>query len=244
MATLLRLAYDGQGFVGAAYQPTGRTVSGELLGALARLGEGAARVDVASRTDAGVHAQGQVAAVEGLVRLDAQRLVRGLRQQLPPDLVVVAFAEGGLTAGPKTYVYRLDLSEWPDPWARHTHWAPPSGVQVERLAAAWEAMPGSRDWGAFVRRGERRTDLVRTLHEARVEVAGPRVALWVRGEGFPYRLVRSLVGGAVEVARGIAPWEAWLAALAGAPSPVSAQQAPAHGLCLAHIEVEASWRAP
>lgn len=244
MATLLRLAYDGQGFHGAARQPTGRTVVGELTAALARLGESDARVDVASRTDAGVHAEGQVASVEGLMRLDAERLVRGLRQQLPPDLVVVAFAEAPLNAGAKTYVYRLDLSPWPDPWARHTHWAPPGGVDVDRLCAAWDAVVGTRDWSAFARRGEARTDLVRTVHEARADVAGTRVALWVTGQGFPYRLVRSLVGGAVEVGRAIATPSAWQAALAGQPGTVSAQQAPAHGLCLAHIDVAAAWRAP
>jgi tRNA pseudouridine38-40 synthase len=244
MAMLLRLAYDGEGFAGAALQPGVRTVAGEVLAALGRLGEPDARVDVASRTDAGVHARGQVVAVEGLSRPDPERLVRGLRQQLPVDLCVTGVALGRLLPAPKTYVYRLDLAPWPDPWLRRTHWAPPTGVDPGRLTAAWAQIVGTRDWRAFARRGDTRGDLVRTLRAASVAWEGPRAALWVTGDGFPYRLVRSLVGGVVEVARGIATTSAWEAALAGESGTVASQQAPAHGLCLEGIALEATWRAP
>jgi tRNA pseudouridine38-40 synthase len=240
---LLRLSYDGAGFSGAAdLPPPARTVVGELRAALARCGEVGACVDVLSRTDAGVHARGQVAVVTGLLRLTPARAAVALAAQLPEDLAVTGARPGdAATALSKRYVYRLDLGPWPDPLARRYAWRPPHGVDRGRLVDAVACCVGHFDGRAFVRRGDERAhgDAVPwRVTRADVSGEGAAVAVTVEGPAFFYRQVRSLVGAAVCVARGGASLDDLRAALEGIAGPVSAQQAPAWGLCLDHIEVE------
>jgi tRNA pseudouridine38-40 synthase len=244
LTTLLLLHYRGTDLLGAAEVAGGRTVVGELRAALARLGESGCEVEVLSRTDAGVHARGQVAVVRGLRRLKPEALWIGLRHQLPVDLRCVRVAEVGEVPRVlhKTYRYSLDLSAVGDPFMGDLAWRPPAGVEVGVLQEAGACVPGRRDFRAFRRRGETREDLVRNvISQGWAEEGG----LWVwtvTGEGFAYRLVRSLVGGMVAVARGGLSMAAWRAALAGEVSEAGRQQAPAHGLCLSGMVLEGEVR--
>jgi tRNA pseudouridine38-40 synthase len=240
---LLRLSYDGAGFSGAADLPApARTVVGELRAALARCGEVGAQVDVLSRTDAGVHARGQIAVVRGAVHLTPARAMAALASQVPDDLAVTgAWAGDVATARWKRYVYHLDLGPWPDPLARRYTWRPPHGVDRDALDRAVACCVGSFPGRAFARRGDERADadaLAWRVTRADVSGEGAAVAVTVEGPAFFYRQVRSLVGAVVCVARGGASLGDLQAALGGAPGPVSVQQAPAWGLCLDHIELD------
>jgi tRNA pseudouridine38-40 synthase len=245
----LMLAYDGSDFAGWWRQPDRRTVATTLDLAIARLGEGSASAVGASRTDAGVHARGQVAHVQLARRWRPDHFQRALAPHLPADLSCLAAAavsdgwHATHDAIGKTYSYWIDNGEIADPFSRHTSWRPPFRLRLERLQAVAAAVPGRRDWAAFARRGEEREDLVRTITEARWSAEGGFLVLSLAGEGFIYRLVRSLVGSMVAVAHGSLPLEAFAAALAGEPSPAGAQQAPARGLCLEQVRYapEPAW---
>jgi tRNA pseudouridine38-40 synthase len=239
-AYALRLAYDGGDFAGWARQSDRRNVAGALDAALARLGEPAAAARGASRTDAGVHARGQVARVALARAWAPAELARALARHLPDDLAcgavaAVADAWDPLENAGKTYSYRIDNGAVADPFARRTAWRPPFRLDPTALAAAAAAIPGRRDWRAFARRGETRQDAVRTVTACAWAAAGATLVCTVSGDGFTYRLVRSLVGAMVAVAQGGCHPEELARALAGEVTGAAAQQAPARGLCLERI---------
>lgn len=245
----LRLAYDGSGFSGWWRQPGRRSVAGELDAACGRLGEPAAAAVGASRTDAGVHARGQVAHLDLLRPRPPAELWRTLNTQLPGDIACVAAAavesdwHACHRATGKTYRYRIDNGPCADPFATATAWRPPFRLDLAALRAAAVPIPGRRDWRGFARRGEHRADLERTIDTATWHAEGPTLVATIGGDGFTYHLVRSLVGAMVAVATGTCDAAELAHALAGGESPAGRQQAPARGLCLEQVRYapEPAW---
>lgn len=235
----LLIAYHGGGFAGWAPQPGQRSVAGELAAALARLGDPAQPVG-ASRTDAGVHALGQVAHVDLARPWEPARLRLALARHCPPDLAVRAVARvpEGWDARRgvrwKRYRYTLDLGAPPDPFLHDRAWAV-GGLDLQRLAAAAALAAGARDWRSFARRGEQRADTRCMLHACRWRRLGRRLVIDLVADAFIYRLARALVGGLVQVARGAIALDEWRRGLAGERVGAARQQAPARGLCLARI---------
>jgi tRNA pseudouridine38-40 synthase len=242
MPVLLRLAYDGTDFAGCPEAPGRRTVVGELRSALARLGIVDA-VETLSRTDAGVHAEAQVAVVATECAWDERAWLHALDRHLPADLRcgAVARTDSPQAVLGKTYRYEVDVSAWGDPFRARSSWR--QRVCLDDLVQLAPQIVGCRDFSAFRRRGETRKDLVRTINEAAWTKDGTRLCFHVTGDGFGYRLVRSLVGAQLAVARGACTREDLEAALAGRVTPAAVQQAPARGLCLVsiHLVPEPSW---
>ncbi len=236
----LLLAYDGTGFAGWWRQPGLRTVAGELDAACGRIGEPEAEAVGASRTDAGVHALGQLAHLDTRRTWAPERLATALARQLPPDLalrgVAAVAADWHAVHGVrrKTYRYRLDAAAVPDPFAARYAWRQ-GGLDPARLRAAARLVAGRRDWAAFVRRGEHRADTVCRVTACRWLGSGADLRCEITADAFIYRLVRSLVGGMALIGRGAADLDAWQAALDGRPSEAARQQAPAHGLTLLRV---------
>jgi tRNA pseudouridine38-40 synthase len=213
----LDLAYDGSAFAGWARQPGLRTVQGELerwIGTVLRLAGPPALV-CAGRTDAGVHARGQVAhldLVEPTATTPAE-LGRRLARVLPADLVVSAVTpapdgfDARFAAVWRRYVYRVaDARTAPDPLLRGFVLRVPTDLDLDRLTAVVPDLVGLRDFAAFCRRREGATT-VRTLLELRADrvVGGPLdgvVEFTVRADAFCHSMVRSLVGALVAVANG------------------------------------------
>jgi tRNA pseudouridine38-40 synthase len=251
----LLLAYDGTAFAGWWRQPGRRTVAAELDAACRRIGEGTAAAIGASRTDAGVHARGQVARVDLERGWEPAGLLRALARQLPADLSCLGLAAVAPSWHPchdataKTYRYRIDNAAIGDPFAARFAWRPPFRLELADLGAAARAIPGRRDWGGFVRRGESRAGagaLVRTISRVEWHAAGGALECTVTGEAFTYRLVRSLVGAMVAVAQGGCTAAELQRALVGGDSPAGRQQAPACGLCLerVHYQPDLEWVGP
>lgn len=245
MRFALLIAYDGTDFAGWWRQPGTRTVAGVFDEAFARIGETQAQVVGASRTDAGVHAQGQVAHVTTTRAWGADDLLRALATHLPSDVACRQVATVADTwdachdASGKTYHYTIDHGEVADPFLARFAWRPPFRLDPERLLDAALGIAGERDWSGFSRRGETRHldgDLVRRIDRVTWSVTGARLSCEVTGGGFTYRLVRSLVGAMVAVANGTCSRADLDAALAGQDSPAGRQQAPARGLCLMQVE--------
>lgn len=237
----LLLAYDGTGFQGWWRQPGVRTVAGELDAACARLGEAGAEAVGSSRTDAGVHAHGQLAHVDLRRDWEPGRLAAALGRHLPSDLSCLAVARVAEAwhavhgVRRKTYRYRLDAGVVPDPFLARTAWRVPGTVDEPLLRRAAAMVPGRRDWAAFVRRGDHREDTVHRVLRCAWRRQGAALVCDLAADGFIYRLARSLVGGMVAVGRGSLDPAAWSAALAGADPSAARHQAPAHGLALLRV---------
>jgi tRNA pseudouridine38-40 synthase len=242
----LDLAYDGTSFAGWAFQHETRTVQGELEQALRTLArrDDLPRVTVAGRTDAGVHARGQVAHVDLPAALaEDPLLLRRLNGVLPHDVRVrrVAAAPDGFDARfsglARTYTYRVaDTPEAVDPLRRHDTLVWPRALDLAALQAASTHLLGLHDFAAFCRRREGATT-VRTLLQLDWERDGSGVLVaTVRADAFCHSMVRSLVGALLAVGEGRRPveWPGSLLALGARASDVAV--APPYGLCLEHVE--------
>src|SRR5919198_547371 len=177
----LVVAYDGAAFSGFARQRGRRTVQGDLEERLGRLARGPVVTVAAGRTDAGVHARGQVVHADVPARLDPERVRRSLNGALGPAIVVreAAWAPPGFdarrSARRRAYVYRVDDSGAPDPLLRGHVLAWPRPLAVERMRQAARPLVGEHDFAAFCRsRPARRRPFRRRQHRPAPR-PGPRV---------------------------------------------------------------------
>jgi tRNA pseudouridine38-40 synthase len=241
------LSYDGTEFSGWAAQPGRRTVEGVLaqtLGRVLRLGD-APRLTVAGRTDAGVHARGQVAHAD--LRCDAwtagaDAVSRRLARALPPDLRVRGIGpalegfDARFSALWRRYSYRVcdDLAT-ADPLRRHDTFWYSRGLDLAAMNAAAAALLGEHDFAAFCRRREGATTVraLRRLDWQR-DPAGVAVACVV-ADAFCHNMVRALVGALLPVGAGSRP-PSWPAAVLGAAvRDPAVRVVPPHGLCLEEV---------
>jgi tRNA pseudouridine38-40 synthase len=238
----LDVSYDGTDFSGWAVQPSRRTVAGVLLDALARLFDAPLGLTVAGRTDAGVHATGQVCHVDlpasAFAELEAS-LLRRLAALMPPDARVRAVTpvpasfDARFSATFRRYEYRVADVPWgPEPLRRHDTlgWVRP--LDLDRLGAAAAGLVGEHDFAAFCKRKEHATTVrAITRLDWRREADGVCVAT-VQADAFCQAMVRSLVGAMLTVGDGRREpfWPAELLTLRERSSEVTV--APPHGLTL------------
>ncbi|AEB47285.1 MULTISPECIES: tRNA pseudouridine(38-40) synthase TruA [Micromonospora] len=243
----LDVAYDGTDFSGWAAQPDRRTVAGVLVQTLDLvLGAGTATgLTVAGRTDAGVHASGQVCHLDLPVEVWREhegRLLRRLARLLPGDVRVRAMTEVPATfdarfsATFRRYEYRVTDAPWgAEPLRRHEVLAWPRPLDTDRLAAASAGLVGEHDFAAYCRRKENATTLREvTRLDWRRDPDGILVAT-VQADAFCQAMVRSLVGAMLVAGDGRRPveWPAGLLTRRERSSEVTV--APAHGLTLVAV---------
>ena len=233
-----RVEYDGTDFAGFQVNPGKRTVQGVLEDALSRLGNGAGgRVDGAGRTDAGVHAEGQVIAFSYDGRLTASELGAALEAILPADLAVRDLRRTIPGFHPR---YAARYREY-----RYTVWNGPRSPLRERTALgvrvpldtaamtrAGSVFIGRHDFGAF---GATDRSPVRTVHSVRVRREGRLVTIDVRADAFLRGMVRRMVAVLIEVGQGTMEIDAVRSALAGPGPAFHGAMAPAKGLCLRRV---------
>jgi tRNA pseudouridine38-40 synthase len=245
----LDLGYDGAGFSGWAIQPGRRTVAGALTGVLTTLFGTPDKLTVAGRTDAGVHATGQVCHVDvpdAAWPPLAGTIVRRLAGLLPLDVRVYRVApvpdsfDARFSALSRRYEYRVSDAEYgAGPLARHNTAAWPRRLDVDALNAAGSGLLGQHDFAAFCRRKEHATTIrVIGRMDWRREPDGTVVAI-VEADAFCQSMVRSLVGAQLFVGDGRRPpgWPAGLLSRRERSSEVVV--APAHGLTLVGVEYPA-----
>lgn len=246
----LVVAYEGAAFAGFQEQPGLRTVQGVLQEAAARIAGHAVKVRGAARTDAGVHAEGQVVAFDSARVLEPERWGLALNRYLPEDVAVRAAAACAPGYAPrfdaihKTYRYLLHVGPLRDPLVRGRSWhigralrARRAPLDLEAMRAAAARLLGTHDFRAFRAADDERERTERTLHALDVIAPypghGELVALEVTGDAFMKNMVRILTGTLLEVGLGrMTP--AAVEALLGADASRSAAgpTAPAHGLTL------------
>jgi tRNA pseudouridine38-40 synthase len=246
----LTVAYDGTGLVGWQRQAAGTSVQGLLEEALAELDGGAVAVAGAGRTDAGVHALGQVASATLERTIDAATLVRALNVRLPLAVRVVSAEDAPDTFHPrfqarsKTYRYRIWNANVISPFERAYAWhVLPPRLDVDAMAEASRHLLGRHDFAAFQGAGVETVTTDREIflsaiesHPAPLQAPGEALITYeVSGSGFLRHMVRNIVGTLVEVGRGRRPPE-WVAdVLASRRREQAGRTAPAEGLFLVNV---------
>jgi tRNA pseudouridine38-40 synthase len=237
------LAYDGTDFAGWQFQEGERTVQGELEEALGRIqGDRPVRVRGAGRTDAGVHARGQVADCELVSRRGDAYIANALRRMLPLAVRVrsVATVPASFHARygtvSKTYRYRLDRSAFGNPFISRYALHVKRELDLGRLQAALSRLPGKRDWSGFASAKCEVVDRVRTLSEASFAEESCQAAFTFVADGFLTHMVRNIVGTLLDIERGRFPVE-WIdRILETGDRNLGGATAPPQGLCLERID--------
>jgi tRNA pseudouridine38-40 synthase len=242
----LTVAYDGTNYAGWQIQPDKPTVQAAIEAAWHEITREMIRVTAAGRTDAGVHALGQVVAVATESRLPVSDLQRGLNALLPEDVAVVALEEAcegfhaTYDALGKTYRYQIHNGRVPAIFDRRYTWHYPQPLDAESMHAAAQALVGKHDFSSFESIGSERPTSVRTITALSVRrgtgALADRVTIEVAGDGFLYNMVRAIVGTLVEVGRGArdATWPAEV--LTACDRTRAGQTAPPQGLFLVRVE--------
>ena len=245
----LTLAYDGTKFSGWQAQPGRRTVQGVLEAAWHEITGETVRVTATSRTDAGVHALGQVVGVETQSELPPERLLGGINAKLPNDVVLrsVEPASKGFHATHdavgKRYRYLLNNDRRRPLFDRHLVWHIPQPLDVETMHRAGQLLVGKHDFLSFQSTGSPRDSTVRTITAVDVGRGGPgepaHVWIEIAGDGFLYNMVRNIVGTMVDVGAGRRPIEWMSEVLSACDRQVAGQTAPPQGLILLEVVMKA-----
>ncbi len=240
----LDLEYDGAGFSGWADQPGLRTVEGALRDALATLLRHPVALVVAGRTDAGVHASGQVVSLSTPSDLPAERILRGLAGLLPPDLSVhaVGDAPAGFDARrdarARRYEYRV-LPGAPSALRRGRVLHHPAPLDLGALRDAAGRLEGTHDFRAFTPTRTEHVFFDRTLHRCAWDRRDDELVLTVEADAFLRHMVRVIAGTTLLVGRGAWPADRVAPLLDGAPRGAAGPTAPAHPLTLVEVRYDA-----
>jgi len=242
----LTLAYDGTAYAGWQVQPGRKTVQGVLEAALEQVTGQSIRVVASGRTDAGVHALGQVASFQTKSRLAADVFARAMNAELPHDVAVLAAVDvpegfhALRDAVRKRYRYVIHDGPVRDVFRRHYCWQHHGRLDAEAMDRAARLLLGRHDYSSFQSSGAERQTSVRTIHEIAVwrGQGGDAhvITLEVEADGFLYNMVRAIVGTLVEVGRG-ARSESWVGeVLAAADRGAAGPNAPPQGLFLVRVD--------
>lgn len=235
------VAYDGAGFFGWQRQDGFESVQEALEEALAALLGGPVTVQGAGRTDTGVHALRQVAHFHVDTRLDDDRLLHALNAHLPPTVVLRRLEtcrddfHARFDARAKRYLYVTATSRFRQPLlSGRVHWVrtPPD---FRAMRAAGAVLVGRHDYAAFGNAGSPRSSTVRTVTALRLVARRERFAIVIQGDGFLYKMVRTIAGTLIDVGRGRLTIDDVRAALEGGDRERAGPTAPARGLYLLRV---------
>jgi tRNA pseudouridine38-40 synthase len=242
----LTLAYDGTDFAGWQRQPDRRSVQEELEAALARITQHRPKCIASGRTDAGVHALGQVVSFQSETKLEGPTLCKALNAELPEDMLVFEVVEASAgfhalrDAVRKRYRYVIEDGRVRDLFERRYVWHVYQRLDAEAMKAAASPLVGTHDFASYETSGSPRLTTERTVFDLLVErhIGGltDRLVIEVEADGFLYNMVRNIVGTLVAVGKGKQPitWPAGVLALRDRTA--AGMTAPPQGLFLVQVE--------
>lgn len=241
----LTLEYDGEGYVGWQRQPNGPSIQAEVEVALGKLFSREVRVEAAGRTDAGVHAEGQVIAFDAPFELPPRAYLRGLNGLLPPAIAAVDVRDAPEGFDPrrwargKHYRYLVSNLTHRSPLRRRRAWEFFGPLDLEAMRKAARPLLGRHDFSAFRAADCQAAHPIRELRALDISgESGGEIRIDVEGTAFLKHMVRNLVGSLVEVGRGRRP-RGWVEeVLAGRDRTRAGPTAPAHGLTLVAVRYD------
>jgi len=239
----IKLEYDGTDHLGWQLQNRGRTVQGVVEEAVRRATGSPERIPVqgAARTDAGVHAEGQVAHFDTVSRLGPERMVRALNFWLPDDVSVLAARlapadfHARFCAEAKLYRYRVMTCRQPRPLTERYCWRVPVALDLAALRACARQLIGTRDFTSFTCAGGATRSAVRTVWRSEWLRAGEELQFFIKADGFTYKMVRALVGTMIEAGKGKLSPAQFGEALRACDRREAGPTAPPHGLALVKV---------
>ncbi len=246
MRLALGLEYDGTDYKGWQTQPGGNTVQDCLEAAIAHFTTKPHATICAGRTDAGVHAHGQVVHFDTEIDRPSWNWVRGLNALLPESIAVQWAApvsdafHARYSAIAREYIYRIDHSPTRSPLAARTATWFYQPLDLQAMQSAASLLVGTHDFSAFRSAECQAKSPIRTLEHFRIERHGAMIVCSLRANAFLHHMVRNLVGAVVEVARGARPVTWIVDVLQGKDRARAARTFPARGLCLEKVEYDSS----
>jgi tRNA pseudouridine38-40 synthase len=237
----LLLSYDGTDFFGWQRQPDRRSVQQVLEESIGRLTGVESNTTASGRTDAGVHALGQVVHFLTVSRHPPETFVKALNAMLPADVRVKGAWDmpqsfhATLDAKGKLYRYVIDNGRVADPFQRRYAWHVFQSLDHEAMHRAAEALKGRHDFHSFETNWPNRTSSVRTITHIAVSRIGDSVRIEVEADGFLYNMVRSITGTLVEVGKGKWPGSKVAEILAAEDRREAGPTAPPQGLFLVRV---------
>ena len=239
---MLVVQYDGSNYAGFQWPPDVPTVQAELQEALSGLLREPVVVTGASRTDAGVHALGQVVTFTSEKPIPTENIVGAINDHLPIAVRVVSAQPVADSFHPrydaarKLYSYRILNRELGSPFILRYAWHIPESLDIELMRAASLVLIGRHDFAAFCAAGSSVENTVREIHRFDIEREDSTIRMYIEGDGFLYKMVRLMVGTIVEVGLGRLPVEKVKQILAGTDVAAAGPPAPGWGLGLVRID--------
>lgn len=236
------LAYDGTDFVGWQRQASGTSIQSLVEDALQDLDGQPVTVCGAGRTDAGVHALGQVAGFSLEKPIGPDSLARALNVRLPETVRVLEASNvpgsfhARFSARSKRYRYRIWNADVMSPFERRYAWHVGEPIEIERMAAAAKLLDGSHDFAAFQAAKSATRTTERIVFSSRVDAHGRLITYDIHGSGFLRHMVRTIAGTLVDIGRGHRPVEWIEEVLASRDRSQAGPTAPAEGLFLVDVE--------
>ncbi|AQQ51804.1 tRNA pseudouridine(38-40) synthase TruA [Planococcus lenghuensis] len=237
------IAYDGSGFSGFQVQPNKRTVQAVLIQALGKMHKQTEfKVTASGRTDAKVHALGQVIHFDTWLAIPIARWPIAINSLLPADIRVLTAEEAAddfharFSAAGKTYRYKWKISNIISPFTRNFCTHLPIKPDVEAMRRAARAFPGTHDFSSFCSANTPVIDKVRTVYQLELEDRGDEIHLVISGSGFLYNMVRIIAGTLLEIGMGIRSPEEAAKIIAAQDRDRAGKTAPPQGLYLEKVD--------
>jgi tRNA pseudouridine38-40 synthase len=236
----ITLQYDGTDYHGFQIQPELPTIQLMLHEAVARLGALESPLYAAGRTDAGVHARGQVVSFDARMKPETSKMPSALNALLPADIAVVDCIEADPafnarhSASAREYVYYFSLEKYRSPFNRRFTYHCGGSLDLESMAAALELVIGVHDFGAFCKKEEGRST-VREVQEVGVFVRGETAAVRVKANAFAWMMMRMLCGSLLQIGKGRWTSDHFRQVLESGDNAGSGPALPPHGLVLERV---------
>jgi tRNA pseudouridine38-40 synthase len=239
------VAYDGTDFAGYQIQPSGRTVQGTIQSVLQKMHKReAVQISASGRTDAGVHAVGQVFHFDTEMNIPSDAWGKALNAMLPSDILIKDVAEvpdsfhSRFSASSKEYHYKLLVSKEPDVFRRNHMFHYPYPLNIRDIQKACGYFLGTHDFTSFSSARSEVADKVRTIFALELLEEDETLTFKIKGSGFLYNMVRIITGTLLEVGQGKRKPDEIMTIIAGQDRALAGKTAPAHGLYLHQVNYQ------
>ena len=238
----LTIAYDGTDYRGWQVQSSGRTIQEEIEKALEKTFRRKCRVHGAGRTDAGVHAKGQVAHVKLPTSIPIDKVPLALNPSLPEGIVIIGAEEARedfhsrFDSKRKHYRYTIFNSKIDDPFRSRYSWRVPYKLDIPLMKKEAAFLVGRHDYRSFQASDKRESSSVRKIFYLKIRKKKEEITMDIEGNGFLYNMVRNIVGTLIDIGRGYLPPGSMKKILKVRSRKLAGPTAPAKGLSLIEVK--------